>query len=138
PMHGAPVGMWPYQDADGRLIAYSARVEYVDTDGKREKEVYPLTYCRVKDGERLYVAWRSCGVPAPRPLYNLPQLLASPDAPVIITEGERKADAVPGLFHGYVGTTSMGGARAAKKSDWESLAGRDLVIWPDHDEPGRQ
>jgi hypothetical protein len=40
PMHGAPVGMWPYQDADGRLIAYSARVEYVDTDGKREKEVY--------------------------------------------------------------------------------------------------
>ena len=42
------------------------------------------------------------------------------------------------LFHGYVGTTSMGGARAAKKSDWESLAGRDPVIWPDHDEPGRQ
>jgi hypothetical protein len=76
--------------ADGRLIAYSARIEYVDTDGKRKKEVYPLTYCRVKNGERLYVAWRSCGVPAPRPLYNLPQLLASPNAPVIITEGERQ------------------------------------------------
>jgi putative DNA primase/helicase len=138
PMHGEPVGMWPYRDPNGRLIAYSARVEYVGTDGNREKDVLPLTYCRVEDGERRYLAWRSCGVPAPRPLYNLPQLLASPDAPVIITEGENKADAVPRLFSGYLGTTSMGGASAAKKSDWESLAGRDPVIWPDNDEPGQQ
>jgi hypothetical protein len=34
PMHGAPVEMWSYQDAGGRLIAYSARVEYVDADKK--------------------------------------------------------------------------------------------------------
>src|SRR5689334_24540003 len=127
--------MWPYQDPDGRLLAYSARVEYVDSDGSRQKEVFPLTYCRVDDGERSYLAWRSCGLPAPRPLYNLPRLLASPDAPVIITEGEKKADLVPMLLRGYVGTTSMGGARAAKKSDWGSLAGRKVVIWPDNDEP---
>ena len=79
-----------------------------------------------------------CGVPAPRPLYNLPRLLASANAPVIITEGEKKADVVPTLFPGYVGTTSMGGAHAAEKSDWVSLAGRDTVVWPDNDEPGRQ
>jgi hypothetical protein len=100
--------------------------------------VLPLTYCQVEDGERLFVAWRSCGVPAPRPLYNLPRLLASPDAPVIITEDEKKADLVPTLFVGYVGITSMGGARAAKKSDWGSLSSRNVVIWPDNDEAGRQ
>src|SRR6516165_8529129 len=64
-------------------------------------------------------------------------LLSSPDAPIIITEGEKKADAVPRLFPGYIGITSMGGAHAAKKSDWASLAGRISVIWPDSDEPGR-
>jgi putative DNA primase/helicase len=139
PLYGAPVGIWPYQDAHGRLIAYSARLEYFDTTGKRQKEVLPLTYCRVEeDGERVYVAWRACGVPSPRPLYNLPRLLASADAPVIITEGEKKADVVDALFPGYIGITSMGGAHAAKKSDWVFLAGRNVVIWPDNDGPGRE
>jgi uncharacterized protein (DUF927 family) len=65
-------------------------------------------------------------------------LLAALEAPVIVTEGEKKADAVARLFPGHVGTTSMGGAMAARQSDWSSLAGRDLIIWPDHDEPGRR
>jgi putative DNA primase/helicase len=68
----------------------------------------------------------------------LPELLAQPEATVVVTEGEKKADVVPRLFPGHVGTTSMGGANAARKSDWGPLAGRDVVIWPDHDEPGRR
>jgi uncharacterized protein (DUF927 family) len=129
--------MWPYLDAASRLVGYAARVEY-GSSGERKKDVYPLTYCRVEERARCYHAWRSHAVPTPRPLYNLPELLALPQASVIVTEGEKKADAVPRLFPGHVGTTSMGGANAAKLSDWGPLAGRNVVIWPDHDEPGRR
>ena len=82
-------------------------------------------------------AWRAHGLPAPRPPYRLPELIANSTAPVIVMEGEKKADAVAALFPGCLGTTSMGGAQAAKHSDWLRLAGRNVIIWPDHDEPGR-
>jgi putative DNA primase/helicase len=135
--HGWPVATWPYIDAAGRLVGYAARVEY-DASGERKKDVYPLTYCRVEEGAQSYHAWRSRAVPKPRPLYRLPELLTAPEARVVVTEGEKKADVVPRLFPGHVGTTSMGGVNAARQSDWGPLAGRDVVIWPDHDDPGRR
>jgi putative DNA primase/helicase len=135
PKHGAPVAMWPYQNADGRLVAYAARVEFVGRDGERRKDVLPITYCRISSES---CAWRARALPAPRPLYRLPDLIASPDAPIIVTEGEKKADLVPSLFPGHVGTTSMGGAAAARLSDWAPLASRSVIIWPDHDEPGQR
>jgi hypothetical protein len=99
--------------------------------------VLPIAYCRIEQGNGQRHAWCARALPAPRWLYRLPELIADREAPVIVTEGEKKADAVPALFPSHVGTTSMGGARAAKHSDWASLAGRRVVIWPDHDEPGR-
>jgi uncharacterized protein (DUF927 family) len=41
------------------------------------------------------------------------------------------------LFSDHVATTTIGGSKAPQKSDFAPLAGRDLVIWPDNDEPGR-
>jgi hypothetical protein len=128
--------MWPYHNADGRLVAYAARVEFTGKDGKRDKAVLPITYCRIDTAKRC--AWRAHGLPARRPLYRLPALLANPTASVIVTEGEKKADAVPVLFPGFLGTTSMGGAEAADVSDWTPLVGRRMVIWPDNDEPGHR
>src|SRR6266404_1968142 len=81
PRHGEPVAMWPYFDAGGSLIAYAARVEYFDGNGERKKDVYPITFCRLDNDGRRH-AWRACSVPAPRPLYRLPALLAAPAAPV--------------------------------------------------------
>lgn len=135
PKHGAPVAKWPYHDAEGRLLGYAARVEYVGEDGRRQKDVLPITYCRI-GGERC--GWRARALPAPRPLYRLPELIANPAAPIVVTEGEKEVDMVPTLFPGHVGTCSMGGAGAAKLSDWAPLAGREVIIWPDHDEPGRR
>ncbi len=137
PKHGEPVAMSAYHNRQGTLVGYAVRVEYHGANGEREKDVLPITYCRIERADGHYYAWRARALPAPRPLYRLPDVGASPQAPVIVTEGEKKADVVPVLFPGHVGTTSMGGARAAKLSDWAPLAGRNVVIWPDHDEPGR-
>lgn len=117
-------------------VAYAARVEFVGKDGKRAKDVLPVTYYRIEqDGQRC--AWRARALPAPRLLYRLPELIADPITPIIVTEGEKKADVVPMLFPGYLGTTSMGCACAAKLSDWMPLAGRNVIIWPDHEAPGQ-
>ena len=109
----------------------------IELASARKMSIPSLTVAWIDDKGHHH-AWLACGVPAPRPLYRLPELIAARKSPVIITEGEKKSDVVPRLFSGYVGTTSMGGAGAAKLSDWTTLAGRQLVIWPDHDEPGRR
>ncbi|MBK9189884.1 MAG: DUF3987 domain-containing protein [Phycisphaerales bacterium] len=76
------------------------------------------------------------GVPGPHPLYRLPELLASPGSRVYVTEGEKAADAAHAF--GLVVTTSAGGSQRAKGSDWSPLAGRDVVILPDHDDSGER
>jgi hypothetical protein len=135
PVYGKPVAKWAYRDAQGRLMGYAARIEWTD-GGDRKKDILPVTWCRVVHATGFYYAWRANGIPTPRPLYRLPELLAAPDAPVIVCEGEKKADLVPTLFPGYVGTTSMHGGKSPQGSDWSPLAGRSVTNWPDHDETG--
>src|SRR5262249_10184992 len=55
---------------------------------------------------------------------------------VIVVEGEKKVDAVKRLFPDYAAVSPMNGARSSQKTDWTPVAGRSVVIWPDHDEPG--
>jgi putative DNA primase/helicase len=75
--------------------------------------------------------------PAPRPLYRLPDLTARPDAPVLITEGEKAADAAAELFPDHVCLAWCGGTGGINTVDWQALAGRNVTLWPDADEPGR-
>lgn len=72
--------------------------------------------------------------PCGKPLYRLHELASSP-GDVIVTEGELKADMLAAL--GLLATTS-GAADSAAKADWQPLARRDVLIWPDHDEAGRR
>jgi putative DNA primase/helicase len=81
--------------------------------------------------------WRWLGFPKPRPLYGLDRLAARPKAPVVVTEGEKAADAAALLLLDHVAVTSPGGSKAAKAADWSPLAGRHVVIWPDNDAPGQ-
>src|SRR5262249_35204116 len=76
------------------------------------------------------------GIPDPRPLYRLPQLIASPEKPVLVVEGEKKTAPAELLFPDHAATAAMGGGKAPQKTDFGPLAGRDVVIWPDHDEMG--
>ncbi|MFH1688785.1 MAG: hypothetical protein ABIE42_00935, partial [Candidatus Eisenbacteria bacterium] len=71
-----------------------------------------------------------------RVLFRLPDLLARPEAVVYIVEGERDADR---LARGdLVATTNSGGAGKWRREFGEALQGRDVVILPDNDEPGRK
>lgn len=74
-----------------------------------------------------------------RPLFNLPVVLANSTAKVLVVEGEKKAvHAATFLPHGWVITAWSGGSIAVDSSDWSSLAGREVTIWPDNDAPGFQ
>jgi putative DNA primase/helicase len=116
----AKVEWWDYQDEGGKHVMTVAR--FTAADG--EKTYRP--YHQRSDG------WVSGDPPAPLPLYRLPEL-AKADV-IFVTEGEKCADAVRAL--GLTATTSSHGAKAPAKTDWNPLAGKKLVILPDHDAEG--
>lgn len=118
-----------YAEAGGSLLGYMVRAEH----GNGGKSFRPLTFCMGPAGEQ---AWRSVAFPMPRPLYGLDRLAARPDAPALVVEGEKAADAAESLFPDHVVITSPGGSKAAGKADWRPLAGRNVFIWPDNDEAG--
>ena len=76
------------------------------------------------------------GVKPPHPIYAVREVLERQGAQVLVVEGEKTADAAAERFPGYVVTTSCGGSKQAKQSNWIPLAGREVVIWPDADEAG--
>ena len=127
---GTPSSTWTYRDGDGRILGHAARFD--TTNGK---DILPLTWCRHPDGRERWT-WRA--FPRPRPLYGLDRLAARPEAPVLVVEGEKTADAARAIFPDYVAMTWPGGSSGASAADWTALAGRTVVLWPDADLPGRK
>jgi len=82
--------------------------------------------------------WHDRAPDTPRPLYGLEKLAARPDAPVMIHEGEKAADAAQWLFPDRVCVSWMGGKGADGHADWTPLIGRqtDKIVWPDNDAGG--
>ena len=56
---------------------------------------------------------------------------------MLVVEGEKAQQAAAGALSAYRAVTWAGGANAVKTADWGALAGRDVILWPDADEPGR-
>lgn len=126
--HGNAVAVWKYRNEQGALLFEVHRFE----PAGEKKQILPLSLWRDGVGYR----WRWKGFPAPRPLYNLDKFAANPAAPVVITEGEKDADAAALIFLNSIATTSPNGSQAASKADWTPLAGRKVLIWGDADAPG--
>lgn len=118
--YGAPSAVWRYNDT-----FHMARY-----DPPTGKQFAPWT---LVDG-----AWRMKAPPKPRPLYNLAEINADRNKPVLIVEGEKAAESAK-LISGpdYVVTTWPNGAAAVHAADWDVLNGRRVTIWPDADGPGR-
>jgi hypothetical protein len=131
PRHGKPAGCWTYHDSAGGSLGQVWRFDLADSG----KEFAPLTFCQnAATGAR---AWRFKNWSAPRPLYGLDRLAQRPSAPAVVCEGEKSADAAAELLPDHVAVTSPNGANSAAKADWLALAGRNVTIWPDHDDDGR-
>jgi hypothetical protein len=73
--------------------------------------------------------------PGKLPLFRLPELISRPNELVFLVEGEKCVCDLETL--GLLVTTSAHGANSANKTDWEPLAGREVVILPDNDGGGR-
>ena len=122
----------PYRAPDGTPLYWRIRLK---CDGTGEKWIRPFFW----NG----TAFENTEPPAPpegKPLYGLDHLTASPDAQVIVTEGESCSDALNKAFEkwqktGVIAITS-GGAQSAGAADWGPLANRRVIVWPDNDESG--
>ncbi|MES2659277.1 MAG: AAA family ATPase [Verrucomicrobiota bacterium] len=122
--HGQPSTHWIYKTEAGLTAGIVARL-----DTATGKETWPVSWCRDQHGN---TGWQIKAMPEPRPLYALPLV----DSFVVITEGEKCADAV--IAANLPATTWAGGCGAVTKAYWEPLRGKVAVIWPDNDEPGRK
>lgn len=118
---GDPDQQWIYTDAIGKEAGRTLRWNTFTG-----KEIRPLH--RVPDG------WRLAAMADPRPLLNLPALLANTASPVYVVEGEKCVDVLTDF--GFLATTSAGGSQAARLTDWRPLAGRRVIVLPDNDEAG--
>ena len=125
--YGPLDALWSYHDATDEPVGAIVRWDHpADGNGSAGKIIRPVSRC---EG-----GWTLAGMPTPRPLYRLPELLARPDERVCITEGEKAAEA--GRPLGLLTTTSPHGSGSAARADWSPLAGRDVAILPDYDEAG--
>ncbi len=122
-----PVGLHCYTSAANLPLYWRIRLKNPETG---EKWIRPMKFENGKYciGEPTF--------PGGKPLYNLAMLAdpakAGPEV-VWVVEGEGCVDALTAL--GVLATTS-GGADSVERADWQPLAGRRIIIWPDFDSAG--
>ena len=136
---------WSLQDACAaveRHLGLSQPVPEPPTSGAEHVWRYSETFLVLRfPGKRIRplwwdgTAWRWKAPPSPRPLYWARRAVS---APVLITEGEKAADAAAQLFPDHAVATWPSGCKALDKADWQLMRGRDVVLWPDADTVGRE
>lgn len=140
-----------YKDIKGKIIYRVITTRNKTLDRKFPK---PTSWCRwVREGQKWneetkeYIntgkiidttAWNNKDWPDHRPLLGLDYLFRRIHAPVLIVEGEKKWASAISRLPDYAVISWRGGAKAVAKTDWAILAGRDVIIWPDYDEPGHR
>ncbi len=119
--HGQAAEEYIYTDADGRPV-----MKVVRKPGKKFAQAQP-------DGNGSW-AWDTKGVE--KVLYRLPKVLAAVEAgtTIYVCEGEKDVAALEGA--GVVATTNPGGAGKWHPAYSKTLAGANVVVIADRDEPG--
>ena len=111
-------------DEHGALQGIHRRLDYSDGD--------KIVYWLQPDGRTNGLGGRALDT---MPLYGSEHLAARPDEPVIVCEGEKAAQAL--LDAGYLAVGTVTGASSAPNAEVLSvLIGREVFLWPDHDEQG--
>ena len=121
---------YAYRDATGNLKGYVFRIQKPDGS----KITPPLAYCQNETG---FKVWRWQGFEKrDRTPYGIEKLANDPIKPILIVEGEKTADAAQKLFPEHHVLTWQGGVNGAHLTNWNDLSGKQIVIWPDHDDVG--
>jgi hypothetical protein len=118
---GTHGGEWVYKEPTGGFeLMRVIRLNESD-GGKQFRPIYPHAN-----------GWFVGDPPGKLPLYNQPDLAGAPV--VIVLEGEKICDLAKRI--GLTTTTSSHGSESPGRTDWGLLAGKNLVLIPDHDKPG--
>lgn len=129
PNIGELEAVYEYLDENGRCLGFQRR--FRTADGKTFR---PLTPWKYTDG---IVQWEPKGFPKPLPIFGADHLANRPDALVLVVEGEKTAEAARPLFPDYVVVSWPSGGKSVDKANWQPLASRSVVIWPDADNAGK-
>ncbi|WP_420170563.1 DUF927 domain-containing protein [Pseudomonas alloputida] len=133
--HGAPSKVWCYRNGQGDPLMVLYRFDVAGSPEQPAKKLFaPLTWCT--RGAQGPAQWRWQGLAEPRPLLRLDELDKKPDAPVILCEGEKAADAAQVLLPSHVATCWPNGSNSWHKADFTPLQGRGVLLWPDNDDSG--
>lgn len=116
-----PVAFYDYRDIFGNLVYQAVRME-----PKSFRQRRPVAGGKWE--------WNMEGVT--RVLYRLPELIEHESEIVSIVEGEKDANTLWEL--GFPATCNVAGAKKWMDGYSNDLIGRDVAIWPDNDEPGRE
>jgi len=120
-------GQYCYRDYEGRILGYVIRFEK-----DKDKMTLPLTYCVNDKGDK---AWWWKGFPVSRLPYGA-ELIKGSTNTILIVEGEKKCEAARSLFPDMTVISWIAGTGSVHLTDWLALKGKDVVLWPDNDEPG--
>ena len=111
----------PHLYENGQPFGYSVRFNFAD--GKTYRQVH-------RDGD----AWLTSAGDNLWPIFKLNELPA--EGVIYLHEGEKAC--LAGWQVGLPSTCCKGGCKAPQKTDWQTLAGREICILPDRDEPGEK
>lgn len=126
---GEPTAVWHVKDPSGKTRAVHVRFDR----GPKDKDcLWRLPGAKPRD-------WGLKGIKvAELPLYRSEHSAGWPeDLPVVVTEGEKAADAMAAVYEPTMGTVT-GASGAPGVEVLEVLRGKRVVLWADNDEDGRR
>lgn len=123
---GKPTAVWQIKDADG--VVQAEHVRFDRLDGGKD------CFWRLPGASK----WGLKGRKLPTlPLYHSEHVKDFPeDAPVVVVEGEKAADALAEVYPAVVATVT-GAEKTPGRDALEVLRGRTVLLWCDNDAPGR-
>jgi putative DNA primase/helicase len=129
------LGLWPERDKRLERRCVVAEYNYTDESGSL---IYQILRTEPKGFFQRYPDGLGGWINRKHPrqvLYRLSEVVKA--AVVFVVEGEKDADRL--REHGFVATTNAGGAKAPWLPQYtETLCGREVILLPDNDPPGRQ
>lgn len=129
------MGLWPERNARADRRQIVAEYNYTDESGSL---MYQVLRTDPKGFFQRYPNGNGGWINRKHPqqvLYRLPDLIRS--SIIFVVEGEKDAETL--FDHGYVATTNAGGANTPWLPQYtESLRGKEVILIPDNDPPGRQ